>query len=29
MQVIDYQAGEEAGIKTVTLAIRGKNIYDN
>ncbi|NCA94894.1 MAG: PCRF domain-containing protein, partial [Epsilonproteobacteria bacterium] len=27
MQVIDYQAGEEAGIKTVTLAIRGKNIY--
>lgn len=27
MQVIDYQAGEEAGIKTVTIAIRGKNVY--
>ena len=27
MQVIDYQAGEEAGIKTVTITIRGKNIY--
>lgn len=27
MQVMDYQAGEEAGIKTVTIAIRGKNVY--
>jgi peptide chain release factor 2 len=27
MQVIDYQAGDEAGIKTVTIAIKGKNVY--
>jgi peptide chain release factor 2 len=27
MQVIDYQAGEEAGIKTVTINIKGKNAY--
>lgn len=27
MQVADYLAGEEAGIKSVTLIIRGKNAY--
>lgn len=27
MQIIDYQAGDEAGIKTVTIAIKGKNVY--
>jgi peptide chain release factor 2 len=27
MQVLDYQAGDGAGIKSVTIAIRGKNIY--
>lgn len=27
MQVVDYLAGEEAGIKSVTLIIRGKNAY--
>lgn len=27
VQIIDYQAGEEAGIKSVTLIISGKNAY--
>lgn len=27
MQVVDYQSGEEAGIKSVTIVIRGKNAY--
>ena len=27
VQTVDYQAGEEAGIKSVTLAIRGHNAY--
>ena len=27
VEVIDYQAGEEAGIKSITLLIKGKNAY--
>jgi peptide chain release factor 2 len=26
-QVIDYQAGEEAGVKSVTIAVKGQNAY--
>lgn len=27
MQILDFQAGEEAGISSVTISIRGKNVY--
>jgi len=27
VQVVDYQAGEQAGIKSATLYIKGKNVY--
>jgi peptide chain release factor 2 len=26
-EVIDYQAGEEAGVKSVTIAVKGQNVY--